>query len=106
MLSRMLEKVNLRVPIVEPPIPWWIKLRSSLKSLSALTSENNTVRVAGIMAQNRTPDVMSSHPIVLSDLELAKQWEMRYSEDNVNVPGFQISQDIVVVLGMPILFFL
>ena len=50
------------------------------------------------MAQNRTPDVMSAHPIVLSDDALAIQWEMRYSEDNVNMPAFQISQAMTMVL--------
>ena len=57
-----------------------------------------------VLAQNRTPDVMPTNDILLSSEKFATQWKTRYSEGNVNMPGFQITTAVSMVLGLPILF--
>ena len=77
-----------------------------MKNLSSLTSDSPASREAAILHSNRAPDVMTPAEAVLSDDDLARQWQMRYSEDNVKMPGFQINDVITIVMGMPVLVFI
>jgi hypothetical protein len=89
-----------------PPQAWYTSLMASLKNLSSLTSDSPEAREAAIRHSNRAPDVMTPAEAVLSDDDLARQWQMRYSEDNVKMPGFQINDVITIVMGMPVLVFI
>ena len=80
-------------------------MQTSIKSVSDLTSDSLKIRMEAVLAQNRTPDVMPANDILLSSEEFAAQWKLRYSEDNVNMPGFQITAAVSMILGLPILVF-
>ena len=45
----------------------------------------------------------SPNEVILTDLAIAGQWRQRFSEDNVNMVGFQLSNLVRVVKGLPVL---
>ena len=79
-----------------------IRLRLSLDNLSNLTSVSDSVRDDAIKA-HRLPDCMAAHSSVLSNEVFFRQWHMRYSDDNMNLPGFHPQQSVTMVMGMPIM---
>ena len=75
----------------DPTQKWAIRLRLSLDNLSNLTSVSDFVRDDAIKA-HRLPDCMAAHSSVLSNDVFFRQWHMRYSDDNMNLPGFHPQQ--------------
>ena len=102
-------KASIVVPVLssipkaaDPSQKWAIRLRHSLDNLSNLTSVSDSVRDDAIKA-HRLPDCMAAHSSVLSNEVFFRQWHMRYSDDNINLPGFHPIQNVTMVMGMPIM---
>jgi hypothetical protein len=82
---------------------WWKRLKNALKVLRGFSSSDPDLRQEALASPKRSPDVLEPHAIIRSDEDLAKQWKMRYSEDNVKMASFQISSLVTMILSMPIL---
>ena len=85
----------------KPRFKWWVHLKKSIQSLFSLTiSDEDETQAA--MDSGRTREVRVPVTAVVDEL-LAKQWMMRYSEDNVTLASFELPHIISMVLGMPIM---
>ena len=68
-----------------------------MRSLTALSSPCAPTRDDAVFHKGRTAEVISPHVVIRNVQDLAKQWKMRYSEDNVNMVVFQIGFLITMV---------
>ena len=86
----------------DPSQKWVIRLHQSLDNLAKLTSVSPSARDDALKAP-RLPDCLAAHTSVLSNDAFFRQWHMRYSDDNLNLPGFHPIQNVTMVMGMPIM---
>ena len=77
-------------------------LKQCIQSLRSLIKSDEDEKQGAIKA-GRTHEVSAPVTAVVEDELLAKQWMMRYSEDNVTLASFELPHLISMVLGMPIM---
>ena len=85
-----------------PRFKWWQNLKTNLASLVGLSSPIAATKSKSLSA-SRTREVRAPVEPVLTDELLAKQWKMRYSEDNITLCSFELSHIVSMVMGMPLM---
>ena len=68
----------------QPCFKWWVHLKQSIQSLLSVTTCTEDDKQAAMEA-GRTREVRAPVQPVVEEPVLAKQWMMRYSEDNVTL---------------------
>ena len=86
----------------QPRFKWLVYLMQSIQSLLGLTKSEEDEKQAAMEA-GRTREVRAPVTAVVEEPLLAKQWMMRYSEDDVTLASFELPHLISMVLGMPIM---
>ena len=79
----------------------WVPLKQSIQTLRSLTNCDDDKQAA--MEAGRTREVRAPVTAVVEEPVLAKQWMMRYSEENVTLASSELPHLISMVLGMPII---
>ena len=100
--SSVVSELSAIPEAADPSQKWAIRLRQSLDNLSKLTSVSDSVRDDALNAP-RLPDCLPAHTSVLSNDAFFRQWHMRHSDININLPGFHLIQNVTMVMGMPIM---